>query len=237
MTVYRMAEDGGANPYRRIRWIMVPINAILSALIIGISIYVQIIDVKIILVIAPIYFLLLTYGTYRYFRKFEKNWVSTEVEIGDDFIELRQKHKPSIRIQRDEISFATRKKGLTVHTANYFRSIHIPDRLVGYEEIISSLKDWALLKPPSLSNKVKLVTPPLMIIIGVLFVIRFSAPLWPVSVFLLMLLIPSIYFSWINYKRVDLSRREKLTSFLFHSVLFPVLLSFSGIAILYIFIK
>lgn len=143
-------------------------HILIGILLFGWLAYDQITDLWFTLIIALFYFTFGTYGTFKYFRKLEETWTSTEFEVGDDYIEMRQAHKPDIRILKDEISYVSSHKGVTVHTESIFRSIFIPEKLVGFDEVKSKLADWTSIKYTFNKDSLKLVAPLLVISFGII---------------------------------------------------------------------
>lgn len=138
---------------------------------------------------------------------------TTEIELGDDHLVLRQNHKPNIRIQREEVKKLTEdENGLTVYGANSFHSIAVPYYLIGFEEVKAKLSAWVPIQTQSARDYLKVL--PLMlvpslggIICVVLFIITRST--WSFVLFCILYMGNSVYAAWFHWQRVDLTPREK----------------------------
>ncbi|MDH3943597.1 MAG: hypothetical protein OEV06_05845 [Anaerolineae bacterium] len=235
MTVYRMAIAAGTNKYRNLRWAMVTINILFGILMIGIIFNFQVLDNIILFILSPIYLLILIIGTQRYFRKYEETWTTIEIEVGEDYIESSQKHKQSIRIHRDEISHLSSKKGITVHTTNVFKSIHIPEKLGRFEEVKDAIGDWAPYMSQSNEQAKKLAYPLLImvagIIISVIIAVITRSP-WAVAFVILTLAFQTAYLIWATFHRMDIAARSKSLRILYYGLFFLGLIYFFVILII-----
>jgi hypothetical protein len=160
------------------------------------------------------------------FSKLQESYKSTEIELGEDYIALRQKYRPEIRVMKNEItSLSASKNGFLVQTANKFRSINIADNLIGYEEVKSKLSSWIAFQTSStidnLKSMVPLFLPSLgMIICFILIIITRSE--WPFSLMILFILARKIYFTWFNWQREDITPDVKRNKLIYDGLLILV---------------
>jgi hypothetical protein len=159
------------------------------------------------------------------FLKLEESWASSEIELGDDFIELRKKHKPEISIEQEEITMISSRKGITIQTSNRFRKIAIPENLIGLDEVRSKLSTWVSFQPHPkerlLLNIAPLLITSIAIILGAILAIV-TRSIWPVILIILTFLSRIIYFALINRQRIDLTNSAKRSRFISYSFNFLI---------------
>lgn len=164
------------------------------------------------------------YLIYKQLARQQASYRMAEIELGEDYIVQRQKHKPDIHIQRDEVTgLLLVGKGLTVQTSNIFHSISVSADLIGYEEVKSKLASWAPVQSVSKRYYYKhlatILIPSIGIIVSVLLVLV-TQSLWPLTLAVAFYLGRIVFFMWFNWQRLDLTAGHKRTKLIGYGVQF-----------------
>lgn len=164
------------------------------------------------------------------FAQRQESSTSTEIELGEDYIILRQKHKLDIRIQRGEIKKLEEvKNGLTVLGSNIAHSISIPEYLIGFEEVKAKLSIWAPVQTPSVIDYLKYLPPWFFPALGSFICAApypYTRSKWLIAIICLLWMGGAVYSAWLAWKRLDIPPREKLRKIIRYGAAFIIFGSF-----------
>ena len=191
----------------------------MGLVVFGMLVAEQLVDPWVILISALLYFVVGILFTKNYFQKLEEQISSSEYELGEDYIIFRQMHRPDLRISREEISRISENNGLRFHTNNLFKSIFIPDNIIGYSEIKVKVRNLDPKEKTYLNWRNQLIAPVLIIIFGIIVtfsLIKVAPEFWEGTLIAMSIITFEGLFAWIDRKRVNLTSRKKLVKILFH---------------------
>jgi hypothetical protein len=225
MTIFKVDRDAVLRQQSKIRRILnIPFTlfVVLFLVFIGYFLNIHRAELSLILALVLIGVLRVIYSINKYFDREQESYLTTEIELGDDFIVWRTKHKPDIRIHQDEVtSLLSSDKGLTVQTSNMFHSISIPEYLIGFEKVKSKLSTWTPVQATPKSYYLKYIIPVLLPSLGIIIsivLVFITRTIWPLILVILFYLIRLFFFAWFNWRRLDLSPREKRNKMIYNGI-------------------
>lgn len=225
MTTFKVDRDVDLRLQKKLRHILniaLTLFIVLPLVIIGYTLNIHWAKLSLILALGLIFVLRVIYSINKYFDREQESYLTTEIELGDDYIVYRKKYKPDIRIQRDEVtSLLSSGKVLTVQTSNMFYSISIGENLIGFEEVKSMLTTWTPVQATPKRYYLKYIIPVLLPSLGIIIsivLVLITRSIWPLIFVILFYLGRLFFFAWFNWRRLDLSPREKRNKMIYNGI-------------------
>ncbi|TES89886.1 MAG: hypothetical protein E3J88_05180 [Anaerolineales bacterium] len=225
MTIFKVDQDSVLRKQRKIRRILtiqITLFVVLLLVFIGYTLNIHRAELSLISALVLVGVLICIYFINKHIAREQESHLTSEIELGDDYIVSRTEQKPDIRIHQEEVtSLLSSDKGLVLQTSNIFQSISIPEYLIGFEEVKSKLSAWTLVQATPKSYYLKYIIPVLLPSLGIIIstvLVLITRTIWPLILVILFYLGRSFFFTWFDWRRSDLSPREKRNKMIYNGI-------------------